>query len=613
MDEAGGRRANLEKAIEIKRRAQRCIQSGDLAGALAEYQKLTQGQDPDPYNHVLIADLHFKRGDNGEACQSYLTAVTAYEKSALYKNAIAICKKMIRLSLSPPVVLQRLAQLHALDGLQTEAALYYMQYAEHQVREEKYRDAVGTLRTAVETCPENVPTLERLAEAQLLADDVDGAVATFTDAWRRWTVGGLHAEAKRVRERAEHVRPGCTEGFESMPLEVAPPAPEPPVTSTSPSPPSMGDPFAGDPPPPEPASNALLEDATDNTDDALHGLEARSAFAPTAATTDRPHGFESTNGRHDAAPAADGEGPPEVSLEDIEGMLREAEQQLRGGARDEAAATLLRAAQSYEAIGRHDNAGAIYRSLARSPHVPDAVLPLWLGNCERRNDKVEAAQVACQIGERALSAGDHTTARTWFERAVAFDPANDLATRRLQRLDQMAAPAATPVTKPVPAETSGPGRVAVAVGRAQAVTFDLNAMLDEFQRAVGEQLSGDAQSHYDLGMTYREMGLAEQAIDAFRVAAADPDYRPRCAEMIGRTLLDQGRFEEAIEEFAAALETKPPADAALSLQYHLGLAYEASGNTQQALSSFEQIAAAQGDYPDVGAKIHALRRTLENV
>ena len=56
--------ANLEKAIEIKRRAQRCIQNGDLDGALAEYEKLVAIEDSDPYNLVLLADLLFKKGDS---------------------------------------------------------------------------------------------------------------------------------------------------------------------------------------------------------------------------------------------------------------------------------------------------------------------------------------------------------------------------------------------------------------------------------------------------------------------------------------------------------------------------------------------------------------------
>ena len=67
LDSGAGETASLEKAIEIKRRAQRCIQNGDLEGALGEYEKLVSADDSDPYNFVLLADLLYKKGDHAEA------------------------------------------------------------------------------------------------------------------------------------------------------------------------------------------------------------------------------------------------------------------------------------------------------------------------------------------------------------------------------------------------------------------------------------------------------------------------------------------------------------------------------------------------------------------
>ncbi|HET7225199.1 MAG TPA: hypothetical protein VFK69_05730, partial [Candidatus Eisenbacteria bacterium] len=430
----------MEKAIEIKRRAQRCIQSGDLAGALSEYQKLARADDADPYNFVLIADLQFKMGAQSDACQSYLAAVQAYETAKLFKNAIAICKKMIRLSLSPPVVLQRLAQLHAQDGLGTEAALYYMQYAEHLVREEKYAAAVETLQKAVEVCPENVRTLEKLAEAQLLAARESDAIESLLKAARAWRAAGHRLEFDRARGRAEKVRPGSTAELDDE------------------------DPGFDDDSEPE-----LEEDEGDDADEpaaALPADQARAAIDEPAGAPDgvdgvepapagggHPEGFES--GRRTWSGAARTEEswqPSESQIEpppeprrpappplpsraaEIEAVLREAEHKLKAGDREGAAAALLRAAEGYEQLDRPENAASIYRSLARSANVPADVLPRWFDNCERRGDRVEASQVACQLGDRALNEGDQSAALGWFRRAHEFDPANDLARRRLERL-----------------------------------------------------------------------------------------------------------------------------------------------------------------------------------
>jgi tetratricopeptide (TPR) repeat protein len=164
-----------------------------------------------------------------------------------------------------------------------------------------------------------------------------------------------------------------------------------------------------------------------------------------------------------------------------------------------------------------------------------------------------------------------------------------------------------------PAADDEAGRVEYSVGRGEAVTFDLGSLLSEFQRGIEAQLSGDTQSHYDLGVAYREMGLIEQAVEAFRFASGDPALAHRCCEMIGRCMLDQGRFEDAAQEFAAALEAPGlDMDSTLSLRYQLGLALEAAGRTDAAIEEFERVFAGQPSYPDVALKLRVLRKTLEN-
>jgi tetratricopeptide (TPR) repeat protein len=174
------------------------------------------------------------------------------------------------------------------------------------------------------------------------------------------------------------------------------------------------------------------------------------------------------------------------------------------------------------------------------------------------------------------------------------------------------------VAAPVEAAAAAPprvehpaDRVELAVGRSEAVTFDLGALLSEFQRGIEAQLSGDAQGHYDLAMAYREMGLLDHAVESFRMALGNPGLTHRAAEMLGRCLLDQGRFDEAAGELAAALE-RPGLDAegVLSLRYLLGLAYEAAGRPNDALAELERVFVAQPNYHDVAPKLRDLRKAL---
>ena len=664
LDHGAGGTASLEKAIEIKRRAQRCIQNGDLDGALGEYEKLVAADDSDPYNFVLLADLLYKKGDHGGAAKRYLSAAEAYQKSTLFKNAIAVCKKMVRLSLSPAVVLQKLAVLHGLDGLLTEAVLFYMQHADLMLREDKADEAAGSLKSALELSPDNVKTLERLADVLLVKGDKDGAADALANAIRRYDEVGQSAHAERCRNRLAQIRPGGAPRAQPARPSAAPPQPAAPergheersqAVAASPRPVSTplepGDagafgqrelrgapPLAGmDRPGLRFRSPADPPEGEIELAPASSASESAAAEVPASQGPREPH--EPLAGPE---AAADGQArpAPEGSAK-IEKLLTLAQEHFRSGRRDVATSALVEAARAYEDLGEFDNAATIYRSLSRSATAARDVMTLWLKNCEVRRDAVEAAQVACELGDLALNDGDRAAAFTWFKRARTFDATNALAYRRLERLRgdapveagharETGVAAADPPVAALPAPPASappahvppgsgthgyePGRVEVEVGRGGAVTFDLGSLVSEFQRGIEAQISGDAQGHYDLAMTYREMGLLEQAIEAFRNAAVDPAFVVRCAEMIGRSLLDEGRFDEAAREFEAGLNLPgltPMARA--DLRYQLGLAHEAAGRVQEALAEFERVYAMHASYPDVALKIRVLRKTLESL
>lgn len=174
-----------------------------------EYEKLVAAEDSDPYNFVLLADLLFKKGDTSAAASRYLTAAQAYEKAGLYKNGIAVCKKMMRLSLSTSPVLERLAVLHELDGLATESGLYYVQFAEIMVREDHLERAAAAFRKGFDTCPENVKPLERLAEVQALMGDRELASQTLIEASTHYQRSAQLQDADRCRTRAGQLGSGA--------------------------------------------------------------------------------------------------------------------------------------------------------------------------------------------------------------------------------------------------------------------------------------------------------------------------------------------------------------------------------------------------------------------
>ena len=634
----------MEKAIEIKRRAQRFIQSGDLDGALHEYEKLVALPDCDPYNFVLLADLLFKRGEMPGAIDRYLSAANLYEKSGLYKNAIAVCKKMMRLALAPAQVLEQLANLHALDGLQTEAALYYRQFAEHLVREHRGGEAGIALRKAFVATPDDVALLEKAAEAHLLADENEPAAAAYVEAGVAYQKQGKKELAAAACDKAEKLVPGAWDKYRAG----------------SPS----GSPVTVEIPPAAPSTLALSEGETMTTE--MIALRLGISGPPGTTTDDlEPTSLAPTNSSSTIGPPklVGQDSPDEVGLnvmrpslqpdpsrahppvaepsggrpqlpEEIDGLLKQAQEAMRAGDQDSATRMLMEAARAYESLGRFDNAATIYRSIARTTRSPIEVLERWLANAERRDARNEAAEVACQLGDHALETRDLNAAAEWFRHAARLDANNATAQRRLKRLEpeppppdgpplQVSLEAAAPPSQvpvqeaaPVAAQEAAPAasaapKVEMALGRGEAVSFDLGSLLGEFQRGIEAQLSGDAQGHYDLAMAYREMGLLDLAIESFRLALTSPVLASRATEMLGRSMLDQGRFEEAIQELTTGLgRSGLDEEDTIGLRYLLGLAYEAAGRSQEALGEFEFIFSRQPSFQDVTQKVRDARKAL---
>src|SRR5947207_15765353 len=83
----------VDRSVAVKRKAQQLLQKGDVNGAIAEYEKLFEGGDKDPYDFIVVADLLAKRGSMQEAVRRYRQAIEEYAKTELYKNAIPVCKK----------------------------------------------------------------------------------------------------------------------------------------------------------------------------------------------------------------------------------------------------------------------------------------------------------------------------------------------------------------------------------------------------------------------------------------------------------------------------------------------------------------------------------------
>src|SRR5712672_848058 len=144
----------------------------------------------------------------------------------------------------------------------------------------------------------------------------------------------------------------------------------------------------------------------------------------------------------------------------------------------------------------------------------------------------------------------------------------------------------------------------------------LKDVFDEFRSELGEmgaEEEEDLETHYNLGIAFREMGLLEEAISEFQKVAKATDrgrpfpYTMQCCTLLGLAFMDKGQPGVAAIWYDRALRT-PDLDpeSILALRYDLGVAQESAGEPVAALKTFSQVYAMNIDYRDVGERIAAL-------
>ena len=187
---------------------------------------------------------------------------------------------------------------------------------------------------------------------------------------------------------------------------------------------------------------------------------------------------------------------------------------------------------------------------------------------------------------------------------ASADFLRDLAGELPSSLDDVLAPREPTTATPAPP----------APGAAQ-----LSGLLEEMEEAGfgAAAVQDDPETHYNLGVAFREMGLLDEAIGEFQkvVRGAGKEVYPpnflQACSLLAICFMEKRMPAVAIRWYRRALET-PELDeeAILALQYDLGLAYEQAGDPRNALERFTEVYSQNIDFRDVAEKIRVLQQQV---
>jgi tetratricopeptide (TPR) repeat protein len=144
----------------------------------------------------------------------------------------------------------------------------------------------------------------------------------------------------------------------------------------------------------------------------------------------------------------------------------------------------------------------------------------------------------------------------------------------------------------------------------QQAEQSLEEIVEGFKKGVSEHLSPtDYDTHFNLGIAYREMGLLDEAIGEFQVAAKDAGHLVLCCSMLGLCFLDKGLPELAVKWYKRGLESPALSEEDnLGLLYDLGCAYLVVDDKASAYKAFVDLYGINNTYRDVVARIEELGR-----
>jgi tetratricopeptide (TPR) repeat protein len=321
-----------------------------------------------------------------------------------------------------------------------------------------------------------------------------------------------------------------------------------------------------------------------------------------------------------------------------------AEAMLEGGERESGLRELETAMMGYEKTGDLPSAMSVADEIVRIDPSSVKHHQKRVEYAYRTSDRGQLVESYLSLADALFRTGQVDKSRTIYQRVLELSP-DDLRaqaalssmpeaapepppTRKSVSMRKPTTPVRTPAplasAKPTPIgddsfvnlgdwlrEDEGPKDTRMVVAEEEPTgneEADFQDMLRKFKQGVAENVEAeDYQSHYDLGVAYKEMGLIDEAIAEFQKALRGPENRVRTYEAIGQCFIEKGQFQVAATILARALsETQVDDDQLVGVLYLLGRAYEALGRGDDALPYYQRVFVVDIQFHDVADRLNAL-------
>ena len=593
----------MEKKRKHLQSALGYVQQGKLDRAIAEYEAILRA-DPNDCNVLnALGDLCARTGSKADAIGYFMRLAEAYRLDGLYVRAVAVYKKMLKLDPLNADASLACGELYAEQGLVAEAKLQFQGLADHYLKKADTANALEMFEKMIRIDPGHRPTLHKLAGILVRPGRVEEVLSSLNGLGERLIETGQAEDARQIYQKAVDLL--RSQGREADASRFA-----------------RGLDALG---PVEP--DARPEDVT-----GAGSLGEEDLGAAGIGTSQTPpleifpeFSFEEEGVADPDVPGAI-EKRLEVELEDV-GFLHN-----KGPSLKEAMDVDVSIGEEVESLEGMEPPTIELEALGGSEELATvAEEPSGSGGFMGSQTLEEDLQEANFFMQQGML----REARALYQRILLHDPEHRLAKQHLAQIEGgVTSPTSEEVSQPVEKKPSV-FRVTDAkaphgdfVDLARELSEDLGPaesalpgdlepevqhMLRQLDQGIRDQLDAtDYETHYNLGLAYKDLELYEKAIEEFRLAGNDAAHRVRCASLMGLCYLAKGDAERSIEELLKGLAaTQEGTEERWAILYDLATAYEAFGDMKKALETLANIYSEGPKFRDIRVRIRDLQARVE--
>ncbi|MFY9224163.1 MAG: tetratricopeptide repeat protein [Blastocatellia bacterium] len=186
---------------EILKRAKQYLRKGQLTEAISEYEKLLDiSLEPNIVN--LLGDLYAKSGNNTKAIDYFSWVAEKYCQETFYIKAIAMYKKIYRLSPSNLEIELKLAELYAKKKYNVEAKEFYLKALQGVRNLDNQEKLIEILKPLLCIDPENYARKLELANAYRKTNMISQSQELYIEVGKNYLAQGKIEKAVDIFRKA---------------------------------------------------------------------------------------------------------------------------------------------------------------------------------------------------------------------------------------------------------------------------------------------------------------------------------------------------------------------------------------------------------------------------